>query len=390
MTAGLRLNKYMPHLPTPKQAAFLLLRHQEAFYGGAAGGGKSDALLMAALQYVDVPGYSAILFRRTFTDLMLPDAIMDRAATWLSGTDARFSAATRQWRFPSGATLTFGYLAHENDKYRYQSAQFQFIGFDELTQFRESQYLYLFSRLRRLEDSNVPVRMRSASNPGGVGHDWVKQRFIVEGRAAGRIYIPASLVDNPFLDQETYRQSLEQLDHVTRSQLLNGNWDEAQGNLFRRDNTTDSFNGDGSEFEQCEFSGGARALFEEADDIEDALADQLGIELDDICEGEDPAITSYDILEDYIGQRALAAGLDPTAVKKSGRLGGRVADLYRTYPDLEPVSAWLGPLRNRGRQQRALRQRRVERRSHQQHQPAQAGQPGLHAAGRSAATAVRP
>lgn len=235
MQAGLRLNKYIPHQPTPKQAAFLLLRHQEAFYGGAAGGGKSDALLMAALQYVDVPGYSALLLRRTFTDLMLPDAIMDRASQWLSGTDAKFSAVARQWRFPSGATLTFGYLDTENDKYRYQSAQFQFIGFDELTQFRESQYTYLFSRLRRLEDSNVPIRMRAASNPGGIGHDWVKQRFIVEGRAAGRIFIPASLVDNPFLDQETYRSSLEQLDHVTRSQLLEGNWDAAQGNLFRRD-----------------------------------------------------------------------------------------------------------------------------------------------------------
>lgn len=86
---------------------------------------------------------------------------------------------------------------------------------------------------------------------------------------------------------------------------------QLSGNLFYRENTTDSFNGDGSEFELCEFSGGARALFEEADDLEDALEDQLGIELDDICAGEDPAFTSYADLEAWIEQQALAAGLDP-------------------------------------------------------------------------------
>ncbi|MGA0805521.1 MAG: TonB-dependent receptor, partial [Pseudohongiellaceae bacterium] len=86
---------------------------------------------------------------------------------------------------------------------------------------------------------------------------------------------------------------------------------QLSGNLFVRDNTTDSFNGDGSEFELCEFSGGARALFEEADEVESALEDQLDIELDDICASEDPAFTSYPVLEDYIEQQALAAGLDP-------------------------------------------------------------------------------
>lgn len=86
---------------------------------------------------------------------------------------------------------------------------------------------------------------------------------------------------------------------------------QLSGNIFMRENTTDSFNGDGSEFELCEFSGGTRALFEEADDVEDALEDELDIELDEICEGEDPAFTSYAALEDYIEQQALAGGFDP-------------------------------------------------------------------------------
>ncbi len=133
MRATILENPWIPHEPTPKQAEFLLLPDREAFYGGAAGGGKSDALLMAALQYVEVPNYAAILFRRTFADLALPGALMDRSQEWLSGTEARWNERDKTWTFPSGATISFGYLEHENHKYRYQSAEFQFIGFDELT-----------------------------------------------------------------------------------------------------------------------------------------------------------------------------------------------------------------------------------------------------------------
>lgn len=231
-----KLTKYIPHQPTPKQTAFLLLDCKEALYGGAAGGGKSDALLMAALQYVDVPGYAAILFRRTFTDLRLPDALMNRADEWLRGTDARWDEQEKTWYFPSGATLSFGYLEHERDKDRYQSAQFQFVGFDELTQFTEKQYQFLFSRLRRLRGSPIPVRMRAASNPGGVGHDWVKQRFLIEGPKKGRVFIPARLEDNPYLDQEQYEESLAELDPVTRAQLRWGSWDVKEaGYMFRRE-----------------------------------------------------------------------------------------------------------------------------------------------------------
>lgn len=231
-----RLSEYCPHTPTPKQQAFLWLTCREAFYGGAAGGGKSDALLMAALQYVDIPSYAAIIFRRTYTDLILPEALMDRAQEWLGPTDARWSDKAKTWIFPSGATLSFAYLDAEKDKFRYQSAAFQYIAFDELTQFSESQYRYLFSRLRRLEGAAVPLRMRSASNPGDQGHQWVKQRFIVEGRSQERVFIPACLEDNPHLDVEEYNKALDELDPVTREQLKKGDWDiEATGNKFQRD-----------------------------------------------------------------------------------------------------------------------------------------------------------
>lgn len=213
---------YVPHEPSPKQARFLELDCLEALYGGAAGGGKSDALLMAALKYVHIPDYSAILFRRTFTDLALPGAIMDRSHEWLSSTDAHWQGEIKTWRFPSGATLAFGYLDGPRDHMRYKSTEFQFVGFDEVTEFWEQQYTYLFSRLRRRREIAVPLRMRCASNPGDIGHDWVKRRFIDEPE--GRVFVPATLEDNEFIDRDAYDTALSQLDPVTYAQLRRGEW----------------------------------------------------------------------------------------------------------------------------------------------------------------------
>lgn len=213
--------------------AYLSLPHREALYGGAAGGGKSDALLMGALQYAGAPGYAALLLRRTYADLSLPEALIPRSHEWLAGTDAHWHETTKTWTFPSGATLTFGYLQHKNDKYRYQSSAFQYIGFDELTQFEEEQYRYLFSRLRRLEGFDVPLRMRAATNPGGVGHEWVYERFVVDD---ARPFLPAKLEDNPYIDEDEYVKSLGELDEITLRQLLDGEWiTDPRGKPFQRE-----------------------------------------------------------------------------------------------------------------------------------------------------------
>jgi predicted phage terminase large subunit-like protein len=189
---------------------------------------------MAALQYAEVPGYAAIVFRRTYADLARPGALMDRAHEWLKPTAARWNDSEHKWTFPSGATLSFGYMDTERDKYNYQSAEFQFVGWDELTQFSETQYEYMFSRARRLAGSQVPLRVRAASNPGGVGHDWVKARFVAPG-SPDVPFVRAVFTDNPYIDQVEYRKTLEKLDPVTFEQLLAGRWDVLpEGDMFKR------------------------------------------------------------------------------------------------------------------------------------------------------------
>jgi hypothetical protein len=256
--------QHCPHEPHEQQRKFLALACDEALYGGAAGGGKSDALLMAALQYVHVPGYSAILFRRTFADLSLPGALMDRAVTWWEGRPGVAKKdGGKRWEFdcPGGgtATIVFAYLENDQDRMRYKGAEFQFVGFDETTSFSQTQYLYLSGRLRRPEAgplAAVPLRMRGATNPGDVGHRWVGERWgiqkdgtqasvwvVRDGKelhrvtAAERPFVPARLADNAAnLDVVGYRKSLSKLDGTTRDQLERGLWilDE-EGRVYKFD-----------------------------------------------------------------------------------------------------------------------------------------------------------
>ena len=177
----------------------------------------------------------------------MPKAGLSRANEWLQGSGARWNGNEKTWLFPSGAKLVFGYLETENDKYRYRTAEFNYIAFDELTSFTETQYRFLFSRLRRLRGSSIPMRMRSATNPGGPGHQWVKKRFVCDEfldankedqfshtwLTDGRLFIPARLEDNFALDVPEYELSMAQLDPVEREQMRHGDWKAHAGGRFR-------------------------------------------------------------------------------------------------------------------------------------------------------------
>ena len=225
---------------TRKQKAFIDATESEVLFGGAAGGGKSygqtvDALLFA-LKY---PGSKQLILRRTFAEL---DKSLIRNSLSLYPKDIySFNSSTHTGRFKNGSIIDFGYCAAEIDVYQYQSAEYDVIRFDELTHFTESQYVYLISRVRGAND--FPKQVKSSTNPGGVGHGWVKDRFVdpapsgesfTGDNGLSRIFIPSLLSDNQFLQQgdPQYEKRLLSLPEREKKALLYGDWNIFEGQYF--------------------------------------------------------------------------------------------------------------------------------------------------------------
>ena len=189
---------------------------------------------MGASQYVDDPGYHALILRRTYKQLAKADSILNVSKEWFHGK-ARWNGDTYTWTFPSGATIEFGHMEGPNDHLNYQGAVFQYVCYDELTQFSaEVQYTFLFTRMRRPLNSQIPIRMRSTSNPGGPAHAYVYNRFInQESKNPTAHFIPAKLTDNPNLDQAEYLQSMAAVDPLLRRRMLDGDWTAVEGGRFK-------------------------------------------------------------------------------------------------------------------------------------------------------------
>ena len=225
---------------TKKQKAFMDATATEVLFGGAAGGGKSygplvDAL-MTALRY---PGAKQLILRRSFAEL--EKSLIRTSLSLFPREIYRFNASTHMGSFKNGSCIDFGYCAAENDVYQYQSAEYDVIRFDELTHFTEAQYVYLISRVRGA--NAFPKQIKSSTNPGGVGHGWVKARFVDPAPAGtpftgkdgmARIFLPSLLSDNRFLSEgdPDYKKRLLSLPEKERKALLYGDWNIFDGQYF--------------------------------------------------------------------------------------------------------------------------------------------------------------
>ncbi len=229
---------------TKKQEKFIKSDAFETLFGGAAGGGKSYGQLVDALLYaLKYPKSKQIIFRSTFADLEKSLIRVSLDIYPLSIAD--YNSSKHTWKFNNGSIIDFGYIQYEKDVYQYQSAEYDVIRFDELTHFTEFMYTYMISRCRGA--NTYPKRIKSSTNPGGVGHAWVKERFIdigepnvihncklETGEEVTRIFIPSLVTDNKFMLEydPDYIKRLDALPEKERKALKYGDWDIYDGMFF--------------------------------------------------------------------------------------------------------------------------------------------------------------
>lgn len=228
---------------------------KETLYGGAAGGGKSEWLLYRAHRMSSqIPGHATLLLRSAFPELRrsLIRRSIELFARVPRDERPRWRAADKEWRYQNGSVIEFGYAESDDDVGQYLSAEYDMIGFDELTEFTEYQFNMIRSRARTTtakKRKGVRPHVIGATNPGRRGHEWVKQHFVEQthfgddivtltetlpdGREFHRTigFIPATVMDNPHIDPE-YVNVLLSLPEAQRKQYLEGDWDTFEGMYF--------------------------------------------------------------------------------------------------------------------------------------------------------------
>jgi hypothetical protein len=235
--------------PTEKQKIFHASTANEILYGGAAGGGKTKALIMDAFfRCLKYPKTTAVVFRRTYQELKDTD-IKEALDSYPEGS-GRYIAGNYEFRLNNGSKILFRHCENVADKNKYRGIEIQFLYFDELTSFEQEIYDFIKTRLRAKKSMGVVPIVRSASNPGDIGHSWVKKMFVDAGEymtiqtqeiwseALHRMkkirtqYIPALATENPFITDD-YIFELEQKPEALRRALLNGDWDSFEGQVFK-------------------------------------------------------------------------------------------------------------------------------------------------------------
>jgi len=207
---------------------------------------------MEALRQIEHPLYTGIIFRRTFTMLEQADGIIQRSQRYYPTYGGVYNWSKHYWNFPSGAMIYFSHMQHIKNMLEHQGAQYCFVGFDEVTEFEKEMYMYLFTRCRP-PATDLRAYIRGATNPGNIGHKWVKDRFITrditnrlryfapvpdaDGKlidtevtrdypnALSRVYYPAKMSDNPSGDPNYASRIMATGDPVVIAQLIEGDWD---------------------------------------------------------------------------------------------------------------------------------------------------------------------
>lgn len=242
--------------PNRKQEPFLALPNSifEAFYGGGAGSGKSDVLLVYGIvrRWHENPRFKQVFMRRTYPELK--NEIIPRSREIYSKLGATFNKTDMCWTFPredqyggtgmsnSGAMILLGHCENETDVHKYDSMEINLYTPDELTSYTEYIYIYISFTRVRTSDPTLPAIVRAAGMPGGIGHTFVKKRFIAPYPAGGkiivgkggikRLYIHATIADNPHADPD-YAGRLEGIpSEAERKAKKFGDWDAYQGQVF--------------------------------------------------------------------------------------------------------------------------------------------------------------
>lgn len=234
--------------PTKKQLLFHTTDADEVLYGGAAGGGKSKACVMDALaRTLAYPQSHAYIFRRTFREL--EDTIIAEAKASYPQGLGRYISGAHEYRLNNGSIIHFRHCASMEDMYTYAGAEIHFLYFDELTTFEREIFDFLKTRLRAKKSLGLVPIVRCTSNPGNIGHAWVKEYFVdagpfgekvkkeIKSAALGKSkivttqYIPSLATENPYITED-YIFELEKKPEALRRALLMGEWDAFEGQVF--------------------------------------------------------------------------------------------------------------------------------------------------------------